>query len=104
MKYPDKITLEITAQDIKRGCASKYDGGNCPAWHAAIRKFPGHGASAGYLGVVVWPIEEDSGEHEVWYASRELSAWIRAFDEGETVSPSEFAMERKKPAISKEAV
>jgi len=90
-RYPREITLKITEDDIRRGIRERCE--ECPAALAAIRLFPGHGCSAGQIGVVLM---SPGGEvtMAIYETSEALQAFMDDFDAGYPVSPAEYGLRR----------
>jgi len=94
MSYPFVITITVTAGDIEYGVRESCS--RCPVALATRRRFPGHSVSSGMIGVGIMKGPEWDDARAMWYeCTRELLAFMDAFDNGDPVAPRSFTLRRK---------
>jgi hypothetical protein len=93
MNFPERITVEVAAEDIKEG------------WHAHARRCPVAKAAARSVGQLEASVVPAIGtiEGNIWFSDAdvyyvipdEASVWISDYDDGNTVQPFSFVAVRK---------
>jgi len=87
MRYPDRFTFEVTADDIAQGKPTKC--AECPVARAVARCFPERKI---HVGLMLLKINQ-----AVYYLSRDATDFIESFDDGMEVVPCRLTVEKCSP-------
>ena len=89
-----EIMVEVTADDIENGIQS--DPCLCPVALALARAEYDNP----YVGLVTFSVGYVGTNYRSGYMSYAATQFIRAFDEGEPVEPTTFALERSEETVN----